>query len=341
MRREESGRGRLRVRATPADPGCHGAKKGKHCKTAGPDQRLNMSGDKRLHQERIAEQREKRCEVREGKQIIRIGVAPNPGVPCLYQRRLPWWRRVATSSLGLVARATHARVAASRWSAIPVGMRGLRHVSMSVPAATSSDATVQVVPRLTRLEIASPAATGRAAKRRPLVSTIHPRYRIHDQERREVRNVAVGLAAPTLSVLGEQAGEHREPVVGVARPFEHERDEIHAEQRRRLPSRVVDRPDLLVPDRDPVLVDAVLGSPQPRRAADDHRPRCRGRRGSGTASRRCRGRDARSRLDDLRSRSAVGRSSWRRASRRAGARRRCRTRPGDSVTTAARRGATA
>ena len=84
------------------------------------------------------------------------------------------------------------------------------------------------------------------------------------------------------------------------------------------PCAIVDRPDLLVADRDAVLVDAVLDAPQPRRA--------------GSRAARARRRPAASRycvcsvppagaaveaLDDLRLVRAAGRSSWRTASRSA------------------------
>src|SRR5262249_14701907 len=61
--------------------------------------------------------------------------------------------------------------------------------------------------------------------------------------------------------------------VGIAAAFEAQAYEIHAEQAGGLSMRVVDGPDLLVADRDAVLVASVLGAPEPRRMRTDERRR--------------------------------------------------------------------
>ena len=66
----------------------------------------------------------------------------------------------------------HIDVAVSRSSAGTVGTRGSRQVSKSASRSTSADASVQSVPSVTRLEIAAPSSTARAAQVRSLVSRI-------------------------------------------------------------------------------------------------------------------------------------------------------------------------
>src|SRR5690606_37398755 len=102
--------------------------------------------------------------------------AASPGAP---HGPVPWSRRVAAAPAGLAAPApgmpaTQARVAANRWSAIPVGTPGARRASQSEPGATSGEARVQAVPRVSRLEIAAPSPTGCATQDRPEVSSTQP-----------------------------------------------------------------------------------------------------------------------------------------------------------------------
>jgi hypothetical protein len=96
---------------------------------------------------------------------------------------------------------------------------------------------------------------------------------IPDEERVVVRPVEVEVARSALPVRLE---EHREDVERFARracPLEPEPDEVHAEEARR-PERLA-REDGLVPDRDPVLVDALLEPPEPVRLRPDDRRRLR------------------------------------------------------------------
>ena len=126
-----------------------------------------------------------------------------------------------------------------------------------------------------RFEIDEPSPTGRAAQVRALVSSTQPPRASAMRNDEKYGSSRAVLAAAALAVLVERGGDHGERVVGVAAPFEAEAHEVHAEQAGGLGVRVVDGPDLLVADRDAVLVDAVLDAPQPRRVRADERVRAR------------------------------------------------------------------
>jgi len=104
------------------------------------------------------------------------GAAPSAGAPGAPHGPPPWSRSIATASAGVTSfpRATHARVAASRWSAMRVGTWGDRRSSQSASGATSDDDRTQPVDSVSRFEMAAPSATGWATQARPEVSTTQP-----------------------------------------------------------------------------------------------------------------------------------------------------------------------
>ena len=89
---------------------------------------------------------------------------------------------------------------------------------------------------------------------------------VGDEERRVVRLLMRRISDATLPARLEQTGHHVDRLRSAAGTLETEANEVHSDQRRLRRRRVVGRRDTLVADGHPVLVDAVLGPPQPRRA---------------------------------------------------------------------------
>ena len=72
-----------------------------------------------------------------------------------------------------------------------------------------------------------------------------------------------GVGDAALPAVLEQAGHRVDRLGGGAGPLEAEADEVHADQGRLRGRRVVGRADTLIADGHGVLVDPVLGPPQP------------------------------------------------------------------------------
>ena len=96
---------------------------------------------------------------------------------------------------------------------------------------------------------------------------------VGDQERGVVGLVVRGVGDAALPARLEQPRHHVDRLGGGAGTLEPEADQVHADQRGLGCRRVVRRADTLVPDGDPVLVDPVLGAPEPGRAGEERRMR--------------------------------------------------------------------
>ncbi len=196
-----------------------------------------------------------------------------PGAP---HGPVPWSRRWATTARAAAERpppvgasrrrCTKARLAARRPSAKPVDVAGSRHVSRSVPASRPGDERVQSRRKVSRLEMAPPLCTGRAAHDRPEVSRTQAEVPSANKERGPVGHGVDGVGHTALAVALEERGHDVEGVLRRGGALEAEADEVHAEQGGGRQGGVVDGVDHLVADGDAVLVDAVLRTPQPRRA---------------------------------------------------------------------------
>ncbi len=91
---------------------------------------------------------------------------------------------------------------------------------------------------------------------------------IGNEERRVVGLLMRCVRDATLPARLEQPGHHVDRLGGAAGALEPETDEVHSDQRRLCPRRVVGRGDTLIADGHAVLVHAVLGPPQPRRTRE-------------------------------------------------------------------------
>ena len=80
-----------------------------------------------------------------------------------------------------------------------------------------------------------------------------------------------GVRHAPLPVHLEQPGDDVHRLLGGPGPLEAQADQVHADERRCSRRRVVGRAHALVADGDAVLVDSVLGTPQPRRAGQERR----------------------------------------------------------------------
>ena len=203
-----------------------------------------------------------------------------------HQRQRAWWLAGARCTPGSVAvvpqvghhlagRQRSGRVgrqepASGRQADIGMG-RGLGRVPPTVEVGTGV--------HLGRAE--SPAgAQGQAVaeRRRALDLFGHPcppgrlehegARRVGHQKRRVVR--LAGLCARTpLAVGRHQLGDHGHPFGRGAGPLEGQADQVHPEEAGRGVGGPCRRPDLLVADGDPALVDPVLRPPEPDRAGQD------------------------------------------------------------------------
>ena len=183
-------------------------------------------------------------------------------------------------------RASHAAlVAARRRSAIRSGVAS-RQASKSGPGATSPDARVQSVESEIAVRDRRPFAD-RSRRPGPAAGLDDPAAAgVDEQERREVRRVRAPFAVAALAVPFEGVviastrfvGGHGRVRVRCARDPSRGARRSSARDRR--------RPDLLVADGDAVLVDSVLGPPQPgrMRATNAYTP------GSATRDTACRAR---------------------------------------------------
>ena len=87
--------------------------------------------------------------------------------------------------------------------------------------------------------------------------------RVGDEEGRVVRLLVGGVGDAALPARLEEPAEDVDGLHRAAGAFEPETDQVHADQPGRGRGGVVGGADTLVPDGDTVLVDPVLGAPEP------------------------------------------------------------------------------
>ena len=143
------------------------------------------------------------------------------------------------------------RLAASRTSAYRVSSPRSRKRPKSSPGARLPEARVHSRPSVIRLEMAVPAGNGAAANSEPAVSRTKALRRIGDEERGVVGLLTGRVGDATLPAVLEQAGHDVDRLGGGAGPLEAEADEVHADQGRLAPPRVVGRADRSLPMATP------------------------------------------------------------------------------------------
>ena len=87
--------------------------------------------------------------------------------------------------------------------------------------------------------------------------------RIRDQERVVIGPVGVDVAGSALTVPLDQVDDDPDGLFGRRAPLETQPDQVHAQEPRGR-NRILGK-DRVVADRDRVLVDPVLGTPEPMR----------------------------------------------------------------------------
>ena len=160
---------------------------------------------------------------------------------------------------------THAVVVARRWSATAVGIDGDRNVSKFVPGRMSGEPRVHSL--LHAHTIRNRGTVGDRTRHPRAVARLDDpaAARIGEEERREVRLVVCGSPDPPCPYRSTSPAVNSRASSAVRARSSTSAHDVHPEECRRQVAGRLDRPDLLVADRDTVLVDAVLASPQPGR----------------------------------------------------------------------------